>query len=316
MELPELAPIALFVFNRPVHTERTLQALLANTLAAESAVYIFQDGARGEGDVRACGEVAEICRAVTGFARVSFIPSPTNHGCANSIINGINHVLQKHSRIIVLEDDIITSKHFLSFINSALDKYAGSPRLKAVCGYNHPPEKMSMPDISDDAFFSLRFQGWGWGTWRDSWEETDWQVAGYEEFAADASAVLEFNRGGGDLAPMLEMQMQGRIDAWDIRFSFDQFRKNQLCLCPVHSYTDNIGLDASGTHCGEVFDFIHNDLSLAGGDFSLPGIGEGLAVLPDIEAAVCAAHSPVRRGFIQRQVRSVRKRLYKWFGVR
>jgi hypothetical protein len=39
--MQNLAPIALFVYNRPQHTERTLKFLKQNNLAAESRLFIF-----------------------------------------------------------------------------------------------------------------------------------------------------------------------------------------------------------------------------------------------------------------------------------
>jgi hypothetical protein len=40
------APVALFVYNRPDHTARTLEALAANGLAADTDATIFCDGAK------------------------------------------------------------------------------------------------------------------------------------------------------------------------------------------------------------------------------------------------------------------------------
>ena len=40
------APILLFVFKRPEHVRRTVEALQRNTLAAESILYIYSDAAR------------------------------------------------------------------------------------------------------------------------------------------------------------------------------------------------------------------------------------------------------------------------------
>ena len=39
----KLAPIALFVYNRPEHTRQTVEALLKNELASESDLFIFSD---------------------------------------------------------------------------------------------------------------------------------------------------------------------------------------------------------------------------------------------------------------------------------
>ena len=42
--ITELAPIALFVYNRVEHTRETVEALKRNTLAKESDLFIFSDG--------------------------------------------------------------------------------------------------------------------------------------------------------------------------------------------------------------------------------------------------------------------------------
>jgi hypothetical protein len=44
----ELAPIALFVYNRPEHTQKTIDALRQNDLASGSDLFIFSDGAKNE----------------------------------------------------------------------------------------------------------------------------------------------------------------------------------------------------------------------------------------------------------------------------
>jgi hypothetical protein len=40
----QLAPVVLFVYKRPWHTEQTLRALKANDLADQSVLYIYSDG--------------------------------------------------------------------------------------------------------------------------------------------------------------------------------------------------------------------------------------------------------------------------------
>ncbi len=42
----ELAPIALFLYNRPDHSKRTLDALALNLEAKESDLIIYCDGAK------------------------------------------------------------------------------------------------------------------------------------------------------------------------------------------------------------------------------------------------------------------------------
>jgi len=44
----DLAPIVLFVYNRPDHTRQTVEALQKNELAKESELFIYSDAAKNE----------------------------------------------------------------------------------------------------------------------------------------------------------------------------------------------------------------------------------------------------------------------------
>ena len=43
-----LAPIILFVYNRPEHVRRSIESLLRNELAAQSELFIYADAAKDE----------------------------------------------------------------------------------------------------------------------------------------------------------------------------------------------------------------------------------------------------------------------------
>ena len=120
-----LAPIALFVYNRPEHTRHTVEALKRNALASESVLHIFADGAKpstSEEGLQRIAEVRGIVRQINGFKEVILHLSEQNNGCAKSIINGVTSIVQQYGRVIVVEDDIETIPQFLSFMNKALDE--------------------------------------------------------------------------------------------------------------------------------------------------------------------------------------------------
>jgi len=48
--MQNLAPIALFVYNRPEHTRRTISYLQKNLLADESRLFIFSDAPKTDDD--------------------------------------------------------------------------------------------------------------------------------------------------------------------------------------------------------------------------------------------------------------------------
>jgi GT2 family glycosyltransferase len=114
----KLAPITLFVYNRLDHTIDTVMALQKNDLSKESELFIFSDGPKNKDDEKKVLAVRKYIKSIKGFKKVTIFESKKNKGLANSIISGVTKIINKYGRIIVLEDDIVTSKYFLIFLVS------------------------------------------------------------------------------------------------------------------------------------------------------------------------------------------------------
>jgi hypothetical protein len=242
-----LAPIALFVYNRPEHTRQTVEALRANQLARQSDLFVFADGAQNQSAAEGVRQVRQFIRTIDGFKSVKLIERDRNWGLSQSIIAGMNQLCEEQGRGIAVEDDVVTGPDFLSFVNSALDHYENEPKIFSVCGFNYPIELPAA--YPNDAFFSYRFACWGWGTWKEKWQKVDWSVKDFPEFIADPERQKRFNRGGDDLSRLLVSQMAGKIDSWDTVWAYTHSKHSALALLPVASKAYNIGLDGSGTHC-------------------------------------------------------------------
>lgn len=267
-----LAPIAVFAFNRPDHLRRTLAALAANDLASKSAVTVFCDGPRNTPEQNKTNAVQEIAFTTQGFASVEVIKRKQNMGCAASVIAGLKYMFAQHERLIVIEDDILTSPHTLRFLNNCLDKYESYPTVFNVAAWS-PPRHLMPTDASYpyDAYFIPRFNGWGWATWKNRWEKIDWNVADYTAFAEKPALQHAFNAGGTDLSPMLADQMSKKLDTWDIRMDYSRFKQGCVGINPVISYTTNIGCDGTGTHyTGAADTRLNNDIQLALANPCLP----------------------------------------------
>ena len=247
-----LAPIVLFVYNRPWHTQQTVEALQKNELATESDLYIFADGPKEnatEEQKEKINQVREYIHQITGFKQVIISESEQNIGCADSIITGNSSVLKEHEKIIVVEDDIVTSRYFLRFMNEALDFFEKDERIFSVSGYNFSTSVMPIPSsYKKDIYLSYRHGSTGWGTWIDRWNNVDWEITDFKEFLNNPKLQKAFNRGGSDLSDMLKAQMEGKIDAWDIRLDYSIFKQNKFNVRPIKSLTRHIGSDKSGTH--------------------------------------------------------------------
>ena len=122
-----LAPIVLFVYNRPQHTLRTLKALSQNVLAKDSDLYVFADGAKENADeetLKRIKEVREIVKSKEWCQKTILTEGKINKGLGNSIIDGVSKVVKEYGKVIVLEDDLVTSPYFLKYMNDALDIYS------------------------------------------------------------------------------------------------------------------------------------------------------------------------------------------------
>ena len=241
-----LAPIILFVYKRPWHTQRTLDALKNNHLSKSSFLFIFSDYCQYPEDKEAVLNVRKIINNLKGFKDISIIEKNNHEGLASSIINGVSYVFAKFSKAIILEDDLLTSVNFLQFMNQGLDFYRVDKRIFSISGYNYPIVIPS--DYKYPVYLSYRASSWGWATWKDRWNKADWQVKDYDKFKNDQNAQLLFNKGGEDLTDMLDYQMRGYIDSWAIRWCYTHFKNHAFCLHPTVSKVRNIGLDGTGTH--------------------------------------------------------------------
>lgn len=246
-----LAPVILFVYNRPEHTIQTIEALSKNELAKESNVFIFSDAAKNENSlekVRAVRNYIDTIKDKEYFKSLTIRNAKINKGLAKSVIDGVTEIINEYGKVIVLEDDLITTPDFLAYMNNALNYYNELDKVWSISGYNIP---IAFPeDYKSDVYYSYRGCSWGWATWKKKWEQVDWNVKDYTQFKSNRHLRNQFNRGGRDMANMLDAQMEGTIDSWAIRWCYTQFKKDMLTVYPVKSRIRNIGLDGSGTHSG------------------------------------------------------------------
>ena len=134
----ELAPIAIFAFDRPNHLQNMVDSLLYNDESKESVVYFFVDGPTDKTNLKEHELVTKIAEQRFPFKKQHTIIRKENVSCKFNIINGISEVLEDNTKIIVLEDDLILGKHFLNYMNSSLDRYKDIEKIWHVNGYAHP----------------------------------------------------------------------------------------------------------------------------------------------------------------------------------
>ena len=263
----ELAPVIVFSYNRPVHLGETINRLSQNELASETDLFIFCDGAKpGATDDQRQKVIAnrEVAKKAKGFRSVHVCERENNYGLARNIIEGVSLIIDDFGKVIVLEDDLLTSRYFLKYMNEALDYYEKRPGVMSISANRPPVNRMMIPsDYEYDVFVSLRSFSTGWATWKDRWSRVDWSLGYLDELMKHPEQVRAFNRAGDDMSDMLLLQRNRIIDSWAIQFCFAHFKEHSVAILPCIPYVDNIGFDGSGIHSGTDETDFRNDVDQA-----------------------------------------------------
>ena len=242
MQKTNLAPIVLFTYNRLYHTKQTIEALSKNELANESELIIYSDGAKNIEVKQKVKEVREYLKTIQdldAFKSVTIIEREKNFGLANSIIDGVTKIVNKYGKIIVLEDDIVTSKYFLKFLNDALEYYKEKKELWHISGWNYPISS----DGLDDVFLWRLMNCWGWATWSDRWQYFEKNPKKLIKTFSKKD-IKRFNLDGYYNAwSQVKENYKGKINTWAIFWYAIIFEHNGLCLNPTQSFVQNIGHD-------------------------------------------------------------------------
>lgn len=241
----ELAPIILFTYNRPWHTQQVLDSLQKNELSEQSQIFIFSDGAKDHEDEKLVNETRKILSQTRGFKKITIIERPVNFGLAANVINGVTSIIDEYGKVIVLEDDLITAPSFLTFMNNALELYEDVEEVGHIHSFCY--SGLDLPDT-----FLIKWVGsTGWATWADSWEL--FRPNGTKLLAEikekRLSRTFDFN-GKYPYTRMLRRQVEGINNSWAIRWNASLFLNNKLSLNTGKSLIHNIGFDGSGENCG------------------------------------------------------------------
>jgi hypothetical protein len=238
----ELSPVVLFVYNRPNHTKQTIESLKKNKLSVETILYVIADGPKANAtieDKKNIKETRQLFKTLTGFKQIILIEKEKNEGLATSVISGVTEIINKHGKVIVLEDDLLLSPFFLDYMNQGLSIYKDVSNVFSINAYMFPIETNKI-----DTFLSpLATSSWGWATWADKWAVFEKDIQYKEIIQSHPYIRQRFNFSDYNYADTLEMR-----SSWAIKWYYSVFIRNGLGVFPTRSLVQNIGFDGSGTH--------------------------------------------------------------------
>lgn len=234
--------LALFVYIRPEHTRKVMESIKRNGF---DKIYIFQDGLRKEEDRENWEKVSALVKSMDLIGAEIHI-SKKNKGLANSIMEGMDYVFQRHEMAVALEDDVVLADGYKGLMESCFAKYRNNPQVVSICGGGYGtlvPEKYPY-----DIFFAYRMSSVAFGTWRDRWEGFQRDPLLLKKVMANPKKKAMLELAGNDISAMSYEALKGNIDTWATYWSLYQINRMGYHVIPVKGYARDIGRDGTGTN--------------------------------------------------------------------
>jgi hypothetical protein len=233
--------IVVTAYDRPEKLRLTLESLSGCLSFEKFTTFINVDGSKGVSDFELVSKSERVAR---NFAKanpnVMVVPRDRNLGLAGNVRLSVNEALTAFDSVIVVEDDLLLSIHFLNEMQSQLIKNQTDTSIFSISGH-------SLPIFVEDktSWATWYFSSWGWATWKNRWDQIDWQVpdpTSYREWASLDLFGFRRNR------QMLRFARENKIDSWAIYVFASNLRQGLTSIFPGRSLVNNIGLDGSGVH--------------------------------------------------------------------
>ena len=242
----ELAPVALFVFNRPHLTAQVYERIRA---ARPRRLLVVADGPRSTRS----GE-ADLCEATRRIVTLPDWPcellknfSDKNLGCKRRMSSGLDWVFRQCSEAIILEDDCVPCPSFFEFCSEMLAFYRNNTRIMHVSGDNFQDGRRRGKATY---FFSKYPLSWGWASWSRAWRYYDVGASSWPEAyrARWLESVLDNPGEVQHWESVFDGVYRGLIDTWDYQWVFACWREGGLSIQPNENLVMNIGMGADATH--------------------------------------------------------------------
>lgn len=249
------APIVIFAYKRLDKITNCINSIKNNIDADKSDVYVFSDGYKSDNDksgVLAVRKYLAEMKANHPFNSLTIIEQSKNNGLANSIIDGVSHLLEKYERVIVLEDDLVLHPDCIRYMNEALEYYNDNPNYGSISAYSEP--LTGLDAYPHDVYVLKKGDCWGWATWRNRWICADWELSSFKAYLKDKARRHEFSHLQYDLEDQLWWQYEGKSDTWAARWLYSMYMNDLWTVYPKESLITNQGFDGSGENCESLND--------------------------------------------------------------
>jgi len=240
-------PILFLIYNRPELTKIVFEEICK---IKPSKLFIAADGYKEGvlGDMEKCVSSRKIINSkkIDWECELHVLYQLKNLGGKWGGYTGINWFFNHVDEGIILEDDDLPDPSFFLYCKELLEKYRNNPKIGMISGDNF---QFGENKTEDSYYFSKYIHGWGWATWKRTWDLFDINISDYDQNSVDRIIPEEFLDDKREIefwANTLNRMYAGATDAWDYQFCYYLWQNKMLNIIPNQNLVTNIGFE--GTH--------------------------------------------------------------------
>ena len=242
---PFSVPVLFLVFNRPELTSNVFDRIRT---CRPNRLFIAADGPRQNvpGDIEKCSQVRKIVSNIDWPCKVETLFRDENMGCGRAVSSAITWFFKHVEAGIILEDDCLPDLSFFPYCEELLNYYRQNEKVLMISGCNlHQP-----PPATPYSYFFSRFTHiWGWATWRNRWEEYDFDLKSWAEHRHKRTLRKRMRKDAAVYwSHIFDRMYEGEIDTWDHQLSYLSFITDKANVIPAVNLVANIGFGTEATH--------------------------------------------------------------------
>jgi len=247
---PLCAPILIGTYNRIEHFKKLIASLKLCDLAKFTDIYIAIDYPCCDEVIIENQKIHDYSKKINGFLSVNIITRLENFGPARNFFSAIDYIFLKHDRLILLEDDNIVAKNFLTYMNQGLEFFEDDPKCLSLCGYNFTTEECK--DLSPTNVYSAPYLcAWGLGYWRKKYVRCKNIVGNFPDpYFINPFNILKTIRVAHYIFPMYISSILSDKVFPDVEMSVHCIKHDCYNIYPTETKVINMGFDGSGLNCG------------------------------------------------------------------
>lgn len=238
--------IAVFCYKRAAKLRASMEALLRNPECSTMDIVFFCDGHKGEKDYEGVMETRAYIDSLTGFRNIYKHYRERNVSTGPNFKQGITWLCENYDQFIVVEDDLVVTPNYISYLMQALKFYKEEQSVFCVTGFCFP---IDVKNYTYDTIVFNRFCSYGWGSWSNRVKDVKWDKEELSDMLKTSPGFKQrLNQEGRDLYRMVKKQISGVISTWDIQMQVHVSEHRLKVVYPVVSKGHNIGFDNESTN--------------------------------------------------------------------